>query len=71
MLGWISKMLSDPAGLPDDSRVAAMLLVLTYIGLASWNVVALHHRFDMLQFGGGAGTLAGGIGAWLGLRKGN
>ena len=71
MLAWISKMLSDPQGVPDDGRVAALLMVLAYIALASWNVIALHHRFDMLQFGGGAGTLSGGIGAWLGLRKGN
>ena len=71
MRAWISKMLSDPARLPDDARVLAALLVLAYIALAAWNVIALHHRFDMLQFGTGAGTLSGGIGAWLGLRKGN
>lgn len=71
MLAWISKMLSDPAGLPDDSRVAAMLLVVAYIALATWTVVDQGHAFNMLQFGAGAGTLAGGVGAWLGLRKGN
>ena len=71
MRAWISKMLSDPAGLPDDSRVAAMLLVLAYIALSAWSVIDQGHAFSMVQFGAGAGTLAGGIGAWLGLRKGN
>ena len=71
MLAWISKMLSDPAGLPDESRVAAMLLVAAYIVLAGWTVIAQHQPFNMLQFGAGAGALSGGIGAWLGLRKGN
>ena len=71
MRAWISKMLSDPAGLPDDSRVAAMLLVLAYIALSAWSVIDQGQHFSMVQFGAGAGTLAGGIGAWLGLRKGN
>ena len=71
MRAWLAKLLADPAGLPDDGRVAGLLLVLAYIALATWNVVVLHHRFDMAQFGVGAGTLSGGIGAWLGLRKGN
>lgn len=71
MRAWISKMLSDPAGLPDDARVLASLLVLAYIVLSGWSVIYQGHAFSMLQFGTGAGTLSGGIGAWLGLRKGN
>ena len=71
MLGWISKMLSDPAGLPDDGRVAAMLLVLAYIALAAWSVVDQGHAFSMQQFGVGAGGLGAGIGGWFWGRKGN
>ncbi len=71
MLAWISKLLADPAGLPDDGRVAAMLLVLGYLGLSGWNVIALHHAFDMQQFGVGAGALSAGVGGWFGFRKGN
>ena len=71
MLAWISKLLADPAGLPDDGRVAAMLLVLGYLTLSGWNVIALHHAFDMQQFGVGAGALSAGVGGWFGFRKGN
>ncbi len=71
MRAWISRMLSDPAGVPDDARVLAFLLVLAYVGLSAWSVVDQGHAFSAMQFGAGAGTLAGGIGAWLGLRKGN
>ena len=71
MLAWLSKLLADPAGLPDDGRVAAMLLVLAFIGLAGWNVIVLRHAFDMQQFGVGAGALTAGVGGWFGLRKGN
>lgn len=70
-MSWLAKLLADPAGVPDDGRVAALLMVLGYLFLAGWNVIVLHHRFDMAQFGIGAGTLSGGVGAWLGLRKGN
>jgi hypothetical protein len=55
MLAWLSKLLADPAGLPDEARVSAMLLVLAFIGLAGWNVIVLRHAFDMQQFGVGAG----------------
>ncbi len=71
MRAWLARLLADPGGVPDDGRVAALLMVLGYLFLSGWNVIMLHHRFDMAQFGIGAGTLSGGVGAWLGLRKGN
>lgn len=71
MKAWISKMLSDPSGIPDDGRVAALAMVLAYIALSAWSVIDQGQHFSMVQFGAGAGTLFAGIGGLFGLRKGN
>jgi len=64
-------MLADPSGVPDDARVAAFMIVLTYIAVTFYNVGIEHHAFDYQQFGIGAGAMSAGIGTWFGVRKGN
>ncbi len=71
MRAWLARLLADPNGVPDDGRLAGLLMVLGYLFLSGWNVIVLRHAFDMAQFGIGAGTLSGGVGAWLGFRNGN
>lgn len=70
MLTWIKKAFEDAQGIPDDARVAAFLLVLSFIGNAAF---ALHKGqvWNAQDFGIGAGTLAAGIGGWFGFRKSN
>lgn len=70
-MNWISRLLSDAHGIPDDGRVAALAMVFAYIGLSCWTVIAEGRPFDMQQFGIGAGALSVGIGGWFGFRKGN
>lgn len=70
-MNWLSRMLSDPQGVPDDGRVSALLMVLAYIALGAYSVVRLGQHFDAQAFGLGAGALAGGIGGWFGFRRGN
>lgn len=72
MKEWINKIFADKDGIPDEARVAAFLLVLTYIsGSISAVVLSPTHMFDMLAFGGGAAALGTGIGAWFGIRRDN
>ena len=68
MLDWIKKMFSDANGVPDDARVAAFLVVLTFCGNALY---ALYRGqiWDPQAFGIGAGAIAAGFGAWFGIRK--
>lgn len=71
MMTWLDKLFSDTNGIPDDARIAAAVMVLTYCGTAVYNVAIEHHAFDMQAFGIGAGALSAGVGAWFGIRKGN
>ena len=72
MLDWIKKLFADANGVPDDARIAAFLLVLSFIGNSITGVVmSTSHAFDAQAFGIGAGALAAGIGVWFGARKGN
>jgi len=69
---WLHKLVSDASGIPDEARLAALALVLTFCGNTVASVVmSPSHAFDMQAFGIGAGALATGLGAWLGLRKDN
>jgi hypothetical protein len=72
IVSWIARMLEDDKGVPDEARVGALILV----GCFAWNSVASvmmgsSHAFNAQDFGIGAGALAAGLGAWLGLRKDN
>lgn len=72
LIDWIKKMLSDTQGVPDEARVGAMLLIVTFCGNSVASVVmSASHAFDAQTFGIGSGALAAGLGAWLGLRKDN
>lgn len=71
MIEWIKKLFESPDGLPDDGRVAAMALVLSYIVFAGWSVIADHKPFDPQQYGIGVGGMMAGIGVLFGQRKGN
>ena len=39
MIPWLKGLLADPNGVPDDGRLAALLIVLSYIGNSAY---ALH-----------------------------
>ena len=68
MIDWIKKLLEDDKGIPDEARVAAMLLVLGFLGAAGWDIIALSHPFNAQTYGIGAASLAAGVGAWMGFR---
>ena len=71
-MNWLARLFADATGEPDDARVAAFLIVLTFIGnsvSAVW--LSPSHTFDAQSFGLGAGGLAAGIGVWFGQRKAN
>lgn len=70
-LRWIAALFEDEAGIPDDARVAAFLLILTYSVLGGWAVMVNHQPLDFQQWGIGAGALTAGVGGWFGLRKNN
>ena len=69
-MNWIRLMFSDENGVPDEARVAAFLVVLTFCGCAIWAQVT-GHAWNPQEFGIGAGALAAGLGAWFGIRKDN
>lgn len=71
-VNWVAAMLSDAQGVPDEARVGAMLLIAAFVGNSIVSVVmSASHDFNAQNFGIGAGALAAGLGAWLGLRKDN
>jgi hypothetical protein len=69
---WILKVVEDANGVPDEARIGALCLIATFC-YNSYTAVVLSatHTFDPQTFGIGAGALAAGLGAWLGLRKDN
>lgn len=72
MINWIKKLFEDSNGIPDDARLAAFIVVLTFISNSVIAVVmSSDHHFDAQQFGTGAGLMAAGIGGWFKLRQGN
>ena len=68
MIDWIKKLLEDDKGIPDEARVAAMLLVLGFLGAAGWDLIALGHAFNPQAYGIGVLSLTAGVGAWMGMR---
>lgn len=72
LLGWVKRVFEDAQGVPDEARIGAGLLIVTFCGNSIASVVmSSTHAFDPQTFGIGAGALAAGLGAWLGLRKDN
>ena len=70
MFDWIKKGFTCADGSLDDARLAAFLMVLTFLGnsvVAVWMSDA--HTFNAQDFGVGAGALSAGIGVWFGQRK--
>lgn len=68
ILNWLKSILADPNGVPDDARICAVLMVISYIALAAFDVIYHDAKFDMQQFGIGAGALSAGVGGWFKLR---
>jgi len=69
-LDWLNRAFSDANGEPDDARIAAFMMVLTFLGNSIASVALNpHHLFDPQAFGIGAGAIAGGVGVWFGARK--
>jgi hypothetical protein len=69
---WVRQLFEDANGVPDEARVGAFILICCF----AWNSVSsvmysATHAFSAQDFGIGAGALAAGVGAWLGLRKDN
>ncbi len=71
MINWIKQLFQAPDGLPDDGRVAAFMLVLSYIVYAGWSVIYQGKAFDPQQYGVGIGAMLAGTGVLFGQRKGN
>lgn len=72
LIKWIAGVFEDAKGVPDEARIGAMLLIVAFCGNSVAAVVmSSTHAFDAQTFGIGAGALAAGLGAWLGLRKDN
>jgi len=70
MLEWIKKGFTCEDGSLDDARLAAFLMVMTFLGnsiVAVW--MSPTHAFNAQDFGVGAGALSAGIGVWFGQRK--
>ena len=67
MIEWIKKLIADADSVPDDGRLAAMLVVLVFCILAlhaSWS----DHPWSAQDYGTGAGLLFAGVGAFFGMR---
>ncbi|CQR43702.1 hypothetical protein THICB3320752 [Thiomonas sp. CB3] len=70
-LRWLAALFADEAGVPDDARVAAFVLIVSYVALGFWAVVINKQPLDFQNWGIGAGALTAGVGGWFGLRKNN
>ena len=69
-MNWLKSMFSDSSGAVDDARIAAFMMVVSFIGNSAF---ALYkgQPWNPQEFGLGAGALAAGVGVWFGQRKGN
>lgn len=74
ILSFIKSGYTTDKGELDDARIAAILLVLTYVAMGLYGIHKVESR-DIAAFvqswAIGAAALTGGIGAWFGLRKDN
>lgn len=72
MIDWVKKMLSDVNGIPDEARVSAIIIIITFCFGNIYSVImSPTHTFDTQAFGMGVGAMALGLGLWMGIRKDN
>lgn len=69
-MNFIRQMFTDKDGIADDGRIAAFVLMLTYVGCSVY-AVHLGQPWHPQDFGIGAGALVAGLGALLKLRGNN
>jgi hypothetical protein len=67
-LHWLSRMLSDPTGCPDDGRVLAFMVTAFVLFMEWYWVVWLKKPWDVLSFCGGIAALNVVYGVWLRIR---
>ncbi len=70
MMAWLKGLLGDPNGIPDDGRLAALIIVLGYVGNSAF---ALYkgQPWNPQDYGVGAGAIMAGAGGLFKLRGGN
>lgn len=66
-MNFIKEMFTDKNGIADDGRIAAFVLMLTYVGNSTY-ATYLNQLWHPQDFGIGAGALVAGLGALLKLR---
>lgn len=74
LIDWIKCGLSAADGSMDDARINAGMMVLGYLAMGAYGVLHTppHDLAAFVQaWAIGGAALAGGIGAWFGLRKDN
>lgn len=69
-MNFIKQMFTDKDGIADDGRIAAFLMMLTYVGNSVY-ALYLGQAWHPQDFGIGAGALVAGLGALLKLRGNN
>ena len=69
MKAWLKDLFRDANNDSDETVVYAVLGILTYNGLAIYDVVALAHPFNAQNFGIGFGALLTGIFAGYGIKS--
>lgn len=66
-MNFVQQMFTDKDGIADDGRIAAFLMMLTYVGNSTY-ALYLGQPWHPQDFGIGAGALVAGLGALLRLR---
>ena len=65
---WLTDLFTDANADPDETVLYAISGVLTFNGLAIWNVVVKGVPFDMQAYGIGFGAILAGIFAGYGVK---
>jgi hypothetical protein len=63
-------ILTDDVGNYVPDKVLFVLIGLAFVGYAGWDLILLHHAFNPVAYGTGAGSLSvgGAGGSWLASR---
>lgn len=69
MKRWIKDLFFDANGDSDETVLYALLGILTFNGLAIWNVVVKAVPFDMQSYGIGFGAILAAVFAGYGLKS--
>lgn len=59
----VKDILTDDAGNYVPDKLLFVLVGLAFVGFAGWDLIALHHAFNPVAYGTGAGATLGGGGA--------